>query len=71
MKAYKIEILVIDFEEMGGKEIIDVIENTHYPNYCISPKIMDIKESDIGEWHDDHPLNKRNSFKSEYQKIFK
>lgn len=56
MKAYKIEILVIDFDELGQLEIERQIENICYPN-GISPEIWGIKEVGIGEWSDDHPLN--------------
>ncbi len=57
MKAYKIELLVIDHDECGGDEIAGHIENVNYPNDCISPNVLSIKEADIGEWHDNHPLN--------------
>lgn len=57
MKAYKIEILIINHEELSQEEIESVIENTIYSNRCISPEIWGIKEIDIGEWSDDHPLN--------------
>lgn len=69
MKAYKIELLVIDFDEVGS-EIPQIIENQKYPNYCISPFVMDIKEADIGDWSDDHPLNKRDTMKECYKNIF-
>ena len=57
MKAYKIELLIEDHDEIGIDQIIDVIENARYPNRCISPEVIGVMESDIGEWHDDHPLN--------------
>ena len=70
MKAYKLEILVIDHENVGESEIVDIIENTHYPNYCIVPQVKDVKVAEIGEWHDDHPLNKNDSSISEYKRLF-
>ena len=57
MKAYKIELLIEDHDEIGIHQIIDVIENARYPNRCISPEVISAMQSDIGEWHDDHPLN--------------
>jgi len=63
MKAYKIEVLVIDFDKIGedyGKQrIVECIENANYPNDCIAPNAYSIQEADIGEWLDDdsHPLN--------------
>lgn len=71
MKAYKVEILVIDFDELGQSGIEREIENVNYPNDCISPTIFGIKEVDIGEWYDDHPLNKYDTKYEYYEKHFK
>ncbi len=57
MKAYKVELLIIDFDEVGN-DIPDIIENQKYPNYCISPRVINMQSADIGEWSDDHLLNK-------------
>lgn len=70
MKAYKLEVLVIDFENMGGNEIKFVIEDTRYPNRCISPEVKVIQEADIGEWRDDHPLNMHFIADKEYARLF-
>lgn len=53
MKAYKIEIVIIDHEDRGPNEIIDIIN-------CVDDITMSpyaVKVADIGEWTDDHPLN--------------
>lgn len=70
MKAYKIELLVIDFEDVGS-DIPRMIEDQKYPNYCIAPTVMAVQEADIGEWNDDHPLNKRDKQKDYYDTVFK
>lgn len=70
MKAYKLEILVVDHDEIGEREIRMVLENTKYPNRCISPITMNSIEADIGEWHDGHPLNRRMTILDEYNKLF-
>lgn len=58
MKAYRVTLMVVDRDELDdADEIVDVIENTRYPNRCIMPKVIKIEERDIGEWSDDHPLN--------------
>jgi hypothetical protein len=31
---------------------------------------MSIKEADIGEWHDDHPLNKLDKRHAEFERLF-
>ncbi len=70
MKAYKIELLIIDHDCIGGEDIKTVLEDARYPNHCISPNVMDIKEVDIGEWHDDHPLNLIDQMQAAYKQHF-
>ena len=70
MKVYKLEVIVIDFDEIGETCIKKTLENTHYPNHCISPEVRSIEERDIGEWHDEHPLNCKNTFETEIRKLF-
>lgn len=70
MKVYKIEVMVIDLDDLGETEIVDVIENTKYPNHCISPEVKAIESRDIGLWHDDHPMNKHDTQDAEYRRLF-
>ena len=70
MKAYKVEVLIIDHDDIGREAIHKVLENTRYPNRCISPQVMNIEEREIGEWTDNHPLNFINNIKEEYIQLF-
>lgn len=70
MKAYKLEILVIDHDNIGEDAIISEIENARYSNHCINPDVKRVIEKDIGEWHDDHPFNKRATSQLEYVRLF-
>lgn len=70
MKAHKIEILIIDHDGLGVEEIKSVIENQKYPNWCINPEVKSINTIDIGDWHDDHPLNLSYKSQAEYEKLF-
>ena len=71
MKAYKVELLIIDFDGMGREDITDTLENTRYPNHCFTGlSVMDVVEKDIGEWDDEHPLNQTDKCKDEYLRIF-
>ena len=70
MKAYKIEILIVDLDQCGADEIASVLENARYPNRCIRPEVMRVTEADIGEWRDDHPLNFCDQTKAEYERLF-
>lgn len=57
MKAYRLIVIVVDFDDLGAKDIKSVIEHAHYSNRCIDPQVVRAEEADIGEWSDDHPLN--------------
>ena len=70
MKAYEITLSILDFDELGFEEIKVVIENIKYPNHCIAPKVIAHREADIGEWSDDHLLNKRSTSGDEWARLF-
>lgn len=70
MKAYRIELLVIDFDGLGADGVRSAIENTSYANDCISPSVVTVDERDIGEWSDDNPLNNRNTADAEFRRLF-
>lgn len=71
MKAtvYKLEVSIIDFDELGEKEIKDVLENAPYPNHCISPKVRKIEGREI-DWFDEHPLNQRSTSNQAFAELF-
>lgn len=65
MKAHKITVLVIDFDGMHEHgDIAYEIERSKHLNV----KVKEIETVDIGEWDDDHPLNKRGA---DWQSYFK
>lgn len=70
MKAYKIELLVIDHDRLGPTEIATVVEQTTYPNRCITPLVMEIVAADIGEWSDSNLLNYPETLWQEYKRLF-
>jgi hypothetical protein len=70
MKAYKIEVLIIDRGDIGKVGISEVLENGPYPNDCIAPQVKKIEEREIGEWNEDHPLNLRKTAADEYKRLF-
>ena len=69
MNVYKVEIMVIDFDQLGEGELKNVIENTRYPNRCIRPEVKSI-QTRVVEWSDDHPLNSISQSDAEYRRIF-
>ena len=70
MKVYKVTLMVIDHDYLGQSETIREIESVNYPNDCISPTVVDIEARDIGEWRDDHPLNRRDGAIEEFRRMF-
>lgn len=65
-KAYKIELLVIDTDHIGADSITTALENARY----VYPKIVSVQARDLGEWTDDHPLNKTDKWQAEYDRLF-
>lgn len=70
MKAYKITLLFIDFDHVGKDEAKLLIENARLPNRIDPGTVMSIEEADIGEWHDDHALNKRTTMHQAFASLF-
>lgn len=53
MKAYKVELLVLDHENIG------VCKETFREDFeYLFPQVMSIESKEIGEWDDKHPLNR-------------
>lgn len=70
MKAYKIELLIVDHDEVGQDDIRNILETQKYPNHCIAPNVMGVECVEIGEWNDDHPLNKLDKQREHFDTIF-
>ena len=66
MKVYKVELSILDFEEIGEEDIKIMLENTKY----LYPKVISIDSREIGEWSDDHPLNHSSTQLHELKRIF-
>lgn len=70
MKVYKLTCLFIDFDELGEEQIKDLIEGARLPNHISPPDVMKMESVDIGEWHDDNPLNKKATHEQEFYRLF-
>lgn len=71
MKAYKVELLIVDHDGLGKSGIVEEIQSASYGNDCIMPRVMLVEEREIGDWHDEHPLNHKKTIDAEYVKMFK
>ena len=56
MKMHKFEIHVLDFEDRGPEQYEEMLKYVRH----IVGKVFHVDTADIGEWSDDHPLNKTN-----------
>jgi len=70
MKIHKVEILIVDTDDVGQEEITDILENTKYPNHCISPQVKKFTTKEV-DWYDEHPLNLHATSEQEYERMFK
>lgn len=61
MKVYRMVLCFIDTDEVGMTEAI---------NHASPGTVMTIEARDIGEWNDDHPLNKYATRAAAFDKLF-
>jgi hypothetical protein len=60
----------VDLDGIGAEEAASVLENNRYPNRCMAPTVLEVETVDIGEWSDDHPLNRTDSEKAVWKTLF-
>ena len=70
MRVMRLEVIVVDTDNIGEKAIREAIEHSKYPNWCITARVRGIETRDIGEWNDDHPLNRRDTAEEELNRLF-
>lgn len=70
MKVHKVTLFVLDFDKLGADGVRDAIELARYPNHCIGPSVLDVQTREIGDWSDDHPLNRSDTSAPEIKRLF-
>jgi len=70
MKVHKLEVIILDFDDLGADGVRETLENQKFPNYCFAPNVQTIRTAEIGEWSDDHPLNKHDTFDKTIEQLF-
>ena len=55
MKAYKIEMIIVDTANEGLDSILATVDCMRYHK----ADVISIVDADIGEWSDEHPLNQK------------
>jgi len=69
MKVFKLEIIILEEDVETMEEARMLVVNAHLPNH-ISLDVLSCREADIGEWHDGHLLNNRNTCDEELKRLF-
>lgn len=67
--VYKIELLIVDHDGVGLDGIKAMIEEAHYPNHSIGPRVMGWHGTHV-DWSDNHPLNGRDTMLESYRYLF-
>lgn len=68
-KAYKLEVYVLDVHGHSKKDdILMMIDNSDY--HDLHMRVINCQVRDAGKWHDDHPLNKKDTWRQTYLKLF-
>ena len=71
-KIFKISAYIVDYcDEFDDNQSVANYLEYITQNDDIIFAHPQIESADVGEWHDDHPLNWRSCPKSEYEKYFK
>lgn len=70
MKVYKVEVMIIDHEDIGEEAVKSELENANFANDCIRPRVVKLEARDIGEWEDSNPLNFNSKWREEYERLF-
>jgi hypothetical protein len=68
-KVYKIELLIVDHDNIGEDGVVALLENQRYPNRAIYPSVQSIETREV-YWSDNHPLNNLNTADEAYRKLF-
>lgn len=69
MRIHKIIVLVVDYDDLGGMAVRNVLEEARYPNRCIHPRVMRVESRDV-KWSDEHPLNNRQTQAEAFAELF-
>jgi hypothetical protein len=70
MKVYRLVLMVVDHDQIGHDEMRTILENQKYPNHCMYPTVTEIDYREIGEWSDDHPLNRTATSDATFRALF-
>jgi hypothetical protein len=65
-KVYKIVLSIVDLYNVPEEDVRYFLENVKY----LYPSVISLETRDIEEWDDNHPLNQKDTFKEEFERLF-
>ncbi len=68
-RVHRVEVLIIDHDDVGADGVRDLLEHTKYPNRAIRPHVMGVESREV-EWTDEHPLNHTATCGDTYRRLF-
>jgi len=68
-KVHRVEVLIVDTDDVGADGVRELLEHTRYPNRAISPQVMAVETREV-EWTDEHPLNRTATAEDAYRALF-
>jgi hypothetical protein len=69
VKVHRVELLIVDTDDLGANSVAEVIENVRYPNHCIAPRVVNVDTREV-DFDDDHPLNCGDTWLAEFRRLF-
>ena len=69
MQVHKVELLIVDTDDVGEAAIRELLKNARYPNHCLDPQVMAFLTREV-EWDDDHPLTNLDTRGEAYRLLF-
>ncbi len=70
MKVYKMTLCWVDHDDLGEDALGEMLEDARLPNHTIPPTVMTVESRDIGDWSDDHLLNRNDTLDAEFERLF-
>lgn len=68
-QVHRVEVLIVDTDDVGPDGVRRLLEHTRYPNRAISPHVMGIETRAV-DWSDEHPLNRAATTEGAYRELF-
>lgn len=69
VRVYRMDVVVVDHDQLGPDGARQALENARFPNDCMSPEVIALEEREV-EWCDDHPLNQRDGRRAAVDALF-